>query len=62
MSQTDEFPEAEGPTLEESAEQGDPMPADYTSIPLERVGSVQAVCVGARELPCLPFPVEELPE
>jgi hypothetical protein len=37
-------------------------PPSYTSLPLERVGTFQAVCIGNRELPPLPFPVEELSE
>jgi hypothetical protein len=31
----------------------------YTSVPLERAGAVQAVCVAGRELPPLPYPLEE---
>jgi hypothetical protein len=41
---------------EEVADNQDPPP--YTSVPLERVGSVQVVCVAGRELPPLPYPLE----
>ncbi len=37
-------------------------PPTYNSVPLERVGSVQVVCVAGREVPPLPYPLEELSE
>ncbi len=36
--------------------------ATYTSVPLEWLGSVQVTCVVGRELPPLPYPLEELSE
>ena len=37
-------------------------PPTYTSVPLERVGAVQVVCVPGKEVPPLPYPLEDLSE
>lgn len=37
-------------------------PPTYSSVPLEKVGSVQVACVVGKQIPPLPYPVEELPE
>ncbi len=45
------------PVREESAY--DLEPPTYNSVPLERVGAVQVVCVAATEVPPLPYPLED---
>jgi hypothetical protein len=37
-------------------------PPTYTSVPLERVGAVQVVVVAGKELPPLPYTLEDLSE
>ena len=51
---------ASAPVEEEDAD--DLEPPTYTSVPLERVGAVQVVCVAGREVPPLPYPLEDLSE
>jgi len=51
---------ASAPVEEEGAD--DLEPPTYTSVPLERVGAVQVVCVAGREVPPLPYPLEDLSE
>jgi len=51
---------ASAPVEEESADDLDPP--TYTSVPLERMGTVQVACVAGRELPPLPYPLEDLSE
>ena len=51
---------ASTPVEEEAPD--DLEPPTYTSVPLERAGAVQVVCVAGRELPPLPYPLEDLPE
>ena len=51
---------ASAPVEEEGA--ADLDPPTYTSVPLERVGAVQVVCVVGREVPPLPYPLEDLSE
>lgn len=48
------------PMEEEGA--ADLEPKTYTSVPLERTGSVHVLCVTGREVPPLPYPLEDLPE
>jgi hypothetical protein len=48
------------PVEEEGAE--DLEPPTYTSVPLERVGAVQLVCVAGTEVPPMPYPLEDLTE
>jgi hypothetical protein len=55
--------DANGATVPVGAEGADVLePPTYTSVPLERVGAVQVVCVAGRELPPLPYPLEDLCE
>jgi hypothetical protein len=46
----------------EEEDTDDLEPPTYTSVPLERVGAVQVVCVAGREVPPLPYPLEDLSE
>ena len=52
--------EASVPVEEEGADELEPP--TYTSVPLERVGAVPVVCVAGKELPPLPYPLEDLAE
>jgi hypothetical protein len=51
-------PTQRAPVEEEGA--NDLEPPTYTSVPLERVGAVQVVCVEGREVPPLPYPLQDL--
>jgi hypothetical protein len=51
---------ARAPVEEEGA--NDLEPPTYTSVPLERVGAVQVACVEGREVPPLPYPLQDLSE
>jgi hypothetical protein len=51
---------ARAPVEEEGAD--DLEPPTYTSVPLERVGAVQVVCIEGREVPPLPYPLQDLSE
>jgi len=51
---------ASAPLAEEGAD--DLEPPTYTSVPLERIGAVQVVCVAGKEVPPLPYPLEDLSE
>jgi hypothetical protein len=51
---------ASAPIEEEDAD--DLEPPTYTSVPLERVGAVQVACVAGREVPPLPYALEDLSE
>ncbi len=35
-------------------------PPTYVSVPLERAGAVQVVCVAGKDVPPLPYPLEDL--
>jgi hypothetical protein len=37
-------------------------PPTYTSVPLERVGAVEVVCVAGKEVPPLPYPLDDFLE
>ena len=43
-----------------SRAQEDLEPPTYASVPLERAGAVQVVCVAGKEVPPLPYPLEDL--
>ena len=46
----------------EDEDADDLEPPTYTSVPLERVGVVQVVCVAGKDVPPLPYPLEDLSE
>jgi hypothetical protein len=48
---------ASTPVEEESAD--DLEPPTYNSVPLERMRAVQVVCVDGKELPPLPYPLDD---
>ena len=56
-------PGANGASASAEEEVADELePPSYTSVPFERIGSVQVVCVVGKEIPPLHYPLEELPE